>query len=105
MAANERAGAAGGHLDPGHPPPARVATTSDNNEFGNEIARACLGMYARLPKKGKPQAHEWTLLAGVVATFPEEMGMKPMVLSLGTGTKCLGMVWVPYARPSHTCTE
>ena len=42
--------------------------------------------YAALPKTGKPQAGEWTILAGIVLTSP----MQPAtVVALGTGTKCL----------------
>jgi len=42
--------------------------------------------YARLPKTGKPQLGEWTVLAGVVLSRP---GAVPQVVALGTGTKCL----------------
>ena len=42
--------------------------------------------YARLPKTGKPQPGEWTVLSGVVLTRPNA---EPEVVALGTGTKCL----------------
>ena len=42
--------------------------------------------YARLGKTGKPQAGEWTVLAGFVLTLPSA---EPRVVALGTGTKCL----------------
>ena len=42
--------------------------------------------YSRLGKTGKPQAGEWTVLAGFVVSFPTAA---PKVVALGTGTKCL----------------
>lgn len=42
--------------------------------------------YVRLPKTGKPQPGEWTVLSGVVLVRPSA---EPEVVALGTGTKCL----------------
>lgn len=39
----------------------------DHEVLGTAVALACLTAYNRLGKTGKPQVHEWTLLAGVVA--------------------------------------
>ena len=52
----------------------------------NDIAGLVHAKYASLPKTGKPQASEWTVLAGIVMT---RAGAEPQVVALGTGTKCL----------------
>ncbi|KAK9868969.1 hypothetical protein WJX84_005714 [Apatococcus fuscideae] len=56
------------------------------------VSRAVLEMYKSLPKTGKPQAHEHTVLAGILALkqSPDGNGSLYSILSLGTGTKCLG---------------
>ncbi|PIK58093.1 putative tRNA-specific adenosine deaminase 1-like [Apostichopus japonicus] len=52
-----------------------------------EICRACFNCYYQLPKHGKPQeGREWTLLAGFVL----ESDGSYTVVSLATGTKCIG---------------
>jgi hypothetical protein len=94
---------------------------SDTADFSEAVARAVLEQYEALPKKGKPQLNEYTVLAGFVATQQELDGpqnqqtgfsvqgednpaLLPMqhdplvmpghaslhVVSMGTGTKCLG---------------
>jgi tRNA-specific adenosine deaminase 1 len=50
------------------------------------VAELVHAAYARLPKTGKPQPGEWTVLAGIVLTRP---GAAPTVVAMGTGTKCL----------------
>ena len=52
----------------------------------DEVARLVQAQYSKLPKTGKPQPGEWTVLAGVVLTAPNT---PPRVVALGTGTKCL----------------
>ncbi|XP_031421227.1 tRNA-specific adenosine deaminase 1 [Clupea harengus] len=55
------------------------------------IAKLCYDHFRNLPKRGKPElGREWTLLAAVVELHqkPNEEEMK--VVSLGTGTKCIG---------------
>ena len=54
------------------------------------VADAVLQKYASLPKNGKPQAHEYTLLAGFATTDERHPDAPPKVVALGTGTKCLG---------------
>eukprot|EP00118_Oscarella_pearsei_P013872 m.114924 g.114924 ORF g.114924 m.114924 type:complete len:86 (+) comp37524_c0_seq1:73-330(+) len=55
--------------------------------LSERIAEACLDRYKALPIKGKPHASaEWTVLAGIV----REVDWKCKVVSLGTGTKCIG---------------
>ncbi len=68
-------------------------------DFGDLIAEAVIRKYNELPKGGKPNATEWTILAGIVAI--EKTGESPdarlAVVSIGTGTKCLG--------PSKLCCK
>lgn len=54
-----------------------------------KVAGAVIGVYERLAKRGKPDVarNEWTILAGFAALHP--LWEAPLVLSLGTGTKCL----------------
>ncbi|XP_029109661.1 tRNA-specific adenosine deaminase 1 isoform X2 [Scleropages formosus] len=53
------------------------------------VARLCLERYRELPKRGKPETdREWSLLAAVVRVSAE--GALEEVVSLGTGTKCIG---------------
>jgi hypothetical protein len=98
--------------------------SADKPSLGEAIAETCLAAFAKLGKTGKPnQPFEWTLLAGVVATSDEgaTIGKKyfplqgedhqvsrfstieltdadptPKLLTLGTGTKCLGATKVPH---------
>ncbi|GAB1293681.1 tRNA-specific adenosine deaminase 1 [Apodemus speciosus] len=68
----------------------------------DEIARLCYAHYnVRLPKQGKPEPNrEWTLLAAVVKiqspanqacdTPDKEVQVTKEVVSMGTGTKCIG---------------
>ena len=63
-------------------------------EWGDRLADAVQGVYARLGRKGKPAAHEWTLLAGCCVTEGGDEGARactaPRVVAMATGTKCLG---------------
>ena len=81
-----------------------------DGSFGQAVATAVMQQFCALPKKGKPQPNEHTVLAGFVitqatrqqpdcrsseVTSPCRGGMPggmpgPIVVSLGTGTKCLG---------------
>ena len=54
------------------------------------VADAVMSKYASLPKNGKPQAHEYTSLAGFALTDDLTPDAPPVVVALGTGTKCLG---------------
>ncbi|XP_052022799.1 tRNA-specific adenosine deaminase 1 isoform X2 [Apodemus sylvaticus] len=67
----------------------------------DEIAQLCYAHYVRLPKQGKPEPNrEWTLLAAVVKvqspsnqacdTPDKEVQVIKEVVSMGTGTKCIG---------------
>ncbi|KAK3243451.1 hypothetical protein CYMTET_46899 [Cymbomonas tetramitiformis] len=69
-------------------------------DMGHAISAVVLEKYADLPKTGKPQANEYTLLAGfVLADGPLAAGEPSnlQVVALGTGTKCLGAA----QRSSH----
>ncbi|XP_028748602.2 tRNA-specific adenosine deaminase 1 isoform X1 [Peromyscus leucopus] len=68
----------------------------------DEIAQLCYAHYrGKLPKQGKPEPNrEWTLLAAVVKiqspadqtwdTTDKEVQVTKEVVSMGTGTKCIG---------------
>ena len=70
--------------------------------MGDSVARAVLAQFAALPKNGKPQAHEHTVLAGIALSLPAAAGscsssssssqreQQLAVVAVGTGTKCLG---------------
>ena len=57
--------------------------------LADAVASAVLRRYASLPKNGKPQPGEYTLLAGFVVTEDAVPDAPPRVVALGTGTKCL----------------
>ncbi|XP_015370760.1 PREDICTED: tRNA-specific adenosine deaminase 1 isoform X2 [Diuraphis noxia] len=57
--------------------------------FADLVARLCLEKFDQLPNKGKPMSgKQWTLLSGVVQA--ENDSRPPKVVSLATGTKCIG---------------
>ncbi|KAF4095426.1 tRNA-specific adenosine deaminase 1 isoform X2 [Onychostoma macrolepis] len=59
----------------------------------DEIASLCYSHFNKLPKRGKPEAgREWTLLAAVIllTDSSEQDTVHKQVVSLGTGTKCIG---------------
>ncbi|XP_048576539.1 tRNA-specific adenosine deaminase 1 isoform X2 [Nematostella vectensis] len=61
-------------------------------DFASKVAQSCCDLYTKLGKKGKPQTgKEWTLLAAVVQVLQrKEGGYTYNIISLGTGSKCIG---------------
>ncbi|GFR16115.1 tRNA-specific adenosine deaminase 1 [Trichonephila clavata] len=58
------------------------------SKFSDKVSELCYEKFKTLPKRGKPQINkEWTLLAAVVMEYPTQT-LK--IVSLTTGTKCLG---------------
>ncbi|KAG5345879.1 ADAT1 deaminase, partial [Acromyrmex heyeri] len=55
--------------------------------FAEDVARLCIEKYNFLKKTGKPNAHEWTVLSGIVL---KNADCSLSVVALATGTKCLG---------------
>lgn len=64
----------------------------DINSLANMVANLCCTHYkTKLSKKGKPQTgKEWTLLSAIVLMRETPEGTTLKVVSLATGSKCLG---------------
>eukprot|EP00117_Sycon_ciliatum_P013471 scpid38913/ scgid14124/ tRNA-specific adenosine deaminase 1; tRNA-specific adenosine-37 deaminase len=60
--------------------------------LADRIARACVHHYDRcLTKKGKPRdGVEWTPMAAVVGRYQDNSRDDLFVISMGTGSKCVG---------------
>ncbi|GFU58353.1 tRNA-specific adenosine deaminase 1 [Nephila pilipes] len=59
-----------------------------SSKFPDKVSELCYEKFKTLPKRGKPlSTKEWTLLAAVVMEYPTQI-LK--VVSLSTGTRCLG---------------
>lgn len=57
--------------------------------LADKVAKLCLDKYSSLKNTGKPNEKEWTVLSGIVL----ENNLKELsIISLCTGTKCLGGV-------------
>ncbi|KAF8771905.1 tRNA-specific adenosine deaminase 1 like protein [Argiope bruennichi] len=62
----------------------------ESSDFPDEVAKLCYKHFKKLPKKGKPQGiRDWTLLA-CIAMSKEYPKRSLKVITLTTGTKCLG---------------
>lgn len=63
--------------------------TNLNRLQPERVAQACFSVYDKLPKSGKPITHkEWTVLSCILKYQSNTDNLE--VVSLGTGTKCLG---------------
>lgn len=58
----------------------------DHEAFAKQVHEVVYNIYRRIKNGGKPQSHEWTVLASILA---EKEG-KLEVIVLATGTKCVG---------------
>ncbi|XP_027882405.1 tRNA-specific adenosine deaminase 1 [Xiphophorus couchianus] len=59
----------------------------------DEVAELCYERFRQLPRRGKPEpGREWSLLAAVlrITRRPNSDSVEMEVISLGTGTKCIG---------------
>ena len=59
-----------------------------NEDFLSLVAKTVLHQFAKLPKKGKPNDNEWTVLSSVFL-FQEDNPSDFHIVCLATGTKCL----------------
>ncbi|XP_077302194.1 adenosine deaminase, tRNA-specific 1 [Arctopsyche grandis] len=57
--------------------------------FADNIATLCFDFYEKLPKTGKPNSEEWTVLSCIIKSTGENHESLEVV-SLGTGSKCIG---------------
>lgn len=73
--------------------PTTMEASERPSAWHEDVARVAARAYDALPKRGKPQPHERTVLAAVLVETPrcDGRGVHLDVVALGTGTKCVGV--------------